>query len=138
MARVLGVGIIGMGWMGLVHGRSYRAISDRFPDSGLSARLVICADEVQARADEGKARLGFEESSTDWQRVVSHPAVDVVSVTCPNHLHLEVTRAAAAAGKHVFCEKPVGCNSGETAAIAALARSAGILTWVGYNYRWAP
>jgi len=127
-----------MGWMGLVHARSYRAIADRFHDSGLRARLVVCGDDVAARAEEAKARLGFETCTTDWKQVIAHPDVDVVSVTCPNHLHLEVIRRATAAGKHVFCEKPVGCNGGETAAIAELACRAGVLTWVGYNYRWAP
>jgi predicted dehydrogenase len=127
-----------MGWMGLVHGRSYRAISDRFHESGIRPRLVICADDVAARASEARERLGFEESTTDWKEVVSHPDVNVVSVTTPNYLHLEMIRAATAAGKHVFCEKPVGCSGREAAAIAGMTRRAGVLSWVGYNYRWAP
>ena len=124
--------------MGFVHGRAYRAISDRFHESGIRARLVICADDVEARAREARERLGFEECTTDWRQVVAHPEVDVVSVTTPNYLHLEMIRAATTAGKHVFCEKPVGCSSRETAAIADMTRRAGVLSWVGYNYRWAP
>ena len=103
-----------------------------------SAALVICADEVEARAREAQDRLGFEECTTDWKQVVAHPLVQVVSVASPNHLHLEMVRLATRERKHVFCEKPVGCNSGETAAIARLAREARVLSWVGYNYRWAP
>ena len=49
MARDVGVGVIGMGWMGLVHGRSYRLVADRFPTDGIRARLVICADDLEAR-----------------------------------------------------------------------------------------
>jgi predicted dehydrogenase len=124
--------------MGLVHSRAYRALADRFHSSGIHARLVICADEVEARAREAKERLGFEQFTTDWHHVVNHPEVRVVNVTSPNHLHLEMVRAAAAAGKHVFCEKPVGRGSAETAEIVRIARAAGILSWVGYNYRWAP
>ena len=56
----------------------------------------------------------------------------------PIGLHLEIVAAAAAAGKHIFCEKPVGRSPRETAEIEAIARSAGVLTFVGYNYRWAP
>jgi predicted dehydrogenase len=138
MAQAIGVGIIGMGWMGLVHGRSYRMLADRFHESGIRTRLVICADEVEARAREAQERLGFERSTTDWRQVVSHPEVQVVSITSPNHLHLEMAQAAAAAHKHIFCEKPVGRNIAETSAIAEAARAAGVLTWVGYNYRWAP
>jgi predicted dehydrogenase len=137
-AQSIGVGVIGMGWMGFVHGRSYRTIADRFHESGIRARLVICADDVEARARAAQERLGFERWTTDWKEVVGHPEVQVVNVASPNHLHLEMVRAAALAGKHIFCEKPVGRNSAETAAIARVAREAGVLSWVGYNYRWAP
>jgi predicted dehydrogenase len=64
--------------------------------------------------------------------------VQVVNITTPNYLHREIAEAAAAAGKHIFCEKPVGRSPNETAVIAAAAQRAGVLTWVGYNYRWAP
>lgn len=138
MKETIGVGVIGMGWMGLVHSRSYRAAADRFHDQVPAARLVICADEVESRAQQAQARLGFEESTTDWRRVVDHPEVRVVNITSPNHLHLEMARYAASRGKHVFCEKPVGRDGAETAAIAQAAEQAGVLSWVGYNYRWAP
>src|SRR5205085_2087683 len=108
MITRLGVGVIGMGWMGFVHSRAYRMIMDRFPESGLQASLLICADEVEARAREAQERLGFEKYATDWREVIAHPAVQIVSVASPNHLHLEMAQAAAGAGKHVFCEKPVG------------------------------
>jgi predicted dehydrogenase len=74
----------------------------------------------------------------DWRRVVEHPGVDVVFVTAPNMLHLELIAAATAAGKDIFCEKPVGGTPEQTRAAAALARDAGVITGVGYNYRWAP
>src|SRR5215472_15765786 len=97
-----------MGWMGTVHSRSYRILSDRFHNDAIRARLVICADDVEARAHKAQERFGFERSTTDWRQVVGHPEVQVVSVTSPNHLHLEMARAAAASHKHIFCEKPVG------------------------------
>src|SRR5512143_1645591 len=122
MTRVIGIGVIGMGWMGFVHSRSYRMIADRFHESGIQPRLVICADDVEARAREARQRLGFEESTTDWRQVVAHPEVEVVNIASPNFMHLEMVRGAAQAGKHVFCEKPVGRDSRETAAIAGLAR----------------
>jgi predicted dehydrogenase len=138
MARTVGVGVIGMGWMGLVHGRAYRAVADRFPDGGVRPVLVACADDVEARARDAQDRLGFRHATTEWRRVIDDPDVEAVSVTTPNQLHVEIVRAAASAGKHVFCEKPVGRGPAETAAIAAAARRAGVLNWVGYNYRWPP
>ena len=138
MAQAIGVGVIGMGWMGQVHSRSYRMIADRFRDAGIQARLIVCADDVPARAHEAQQRFGFERSTTDWRRVIGDPQVQVVNITAPNYLHVEMAEAAAAAGKHVFCEKPVGRSPQETAAIERAAHRAGVLTWVGYNYRWAP
>jgi predicted dehydrogenase len=138
MAQIIGIGVIGMGWMGTVHSRAYLQAADRFHDSGIRPRLVTCADDVEERAKQARERFGFERSTTRWQDVISHPDVQVVNVATPNHLHLEVVRAAAAAGKHIFCEKPVGKDSQETAEIERLAREAGVLTFVGYNYRWAP
>ncbi len=119
----IGVGVIGMGWMGLVHSRSYRALADRFHTDGIQPRLVICADDVESRAREAFERLGFKQYTIDWHDVVSHPDVRVVNIASPNYLHLEMVQAAAKAGKHIFCEKPVGRNSHETAAIAQIARN---------------
>ncbi|MCB0112916.1 MAG: Gfo/Idh/MocA family oxidoreductase [Caldilineaceae bacterium] len=133
-----GIGVIGMGWMGMVHSRSYRQIADRFYDSGIRPRLVICADDVAARARQAQEALGFAEITTDWRTVVDHPDVDVVNVAAPNFLHLEMVRAVTAAGKHVFCEKPVGRTPEETLEIERLAREAGVHSFVGFNYRWAP
>jgi predicted dehydrogenase len=138
MAQIIGVGVIGMGWMGTVHSRAYLQAADRFHDSGIRPRLIICADDVETRAKEAQKRFGFERYTTRWQEVIANPNVQVVNVATPNHMHLEVVRAAAASGKHIFCEKPVGKNSQETAEIERLARQAGVLTFVGYNYRWSP
>lgn len=138
LAQEIAIGIIGMGWMGAVHARSYRQIPDRFPDSGIRPRLVICCDDVAARAQEAQSRLGFECHTTHWQEVINHPEVRVVDITSPNCLHFDIVRAAAEAGKHVSCEKPLGRSPEETCEIEAIARRAGILTFTGYNYRWAP
>jgi len=138
MVRTVGIGVIGMGWMGMLHSRSYRQVIERFPDSAIQPRLVICADDVTARAREAQERLGFERWTTDWRQVLADPDVEVVNITTPNNLHLEIASAAAAAGKHIFCEKPVGRGPQETAEIERAARQAGVFTGVGYNYRWAP
>src|SRR5947209_13042483 len=138
MTRTIGIGVIGMGWMGEVHSRSYRAIPDRFHESGISPRLVVCADAVEARAQAAQQRFGFERYRTDWRAVIADPEVEVVNVAAPNGMHLEIIREAARAGKHILCEKPVGKDPQETFQSAAFAREAGVLTFVGYNYRWAP
>ncbi len=138
MVQNIGIGVIGMGWVGTVHSRVYGQVSDRFRETGMQPNLVICADEVESRAREGQERFGFEQWTTDWREVIDDDAVQAISVAAPNNLHLEIVRAAAAAGKDIFCEKPVGMGPGQTAEIEGIARRAQVITWVGYNYRWAP
>ncbi len=138
MTRTIGVGVIGMGWMGEVHSRSYLQIPLRFGASGIRPRLVVCADDVEQRASEAQSRFGFARWTTDWRAVIADPEVEVVNIATPNALHHEIALAASAAGKHIFCEKPVGRNSKETADIERAARQAHVLSGVGYNYRWAP
>lgn len=138
MTRKIGIGVIGMGWMGETHSRSYRQVLERFPDLDFEPRLVICSDNVDSRARSAQHRLGFERSTTDWRAVIDDPDVEMVNIAAPNGLHLEMVRAAAAAGKHILCEKPVGKSPHETALCEQAARQAGVLTFVGYNYRWPP
>ncbi len=136
--RELGIGLIGMGWMGQVHARSYSLARQRFPDGGVSARLVICSDNIERRAESARDLLSFEAATTRWQDVIEHPDVQIVNIATPNNLHVEIVEAAAAAGVHIFCEKPVGRSPQETAQIESIARKAGLLSFVGFNYRWAP
>ena len=134
----IGVGVIGLGWMGYAHSRSLRRIPMHFPDRTFDPRLVVCSDLVPARAEEAAASFGFSTSTTDWRAVVDNDDVDLVVITAPNVLHVEIVEAAAAAGRDVLCEKPVGRTPDETAQAEAIARKAGVITGVGYNYRFAP
>jgi len=138
MAQIIGVGVIGMGWMGSAHSRAYLQAADRFHDAGVQPRLVACADEAGDRAEQACRRFGFERSTTRWEDVIADPRIQVVNIATPNYLHRAIATAAAAAGKHIFCEKPVGKSPRETADIEQVAREAGVLTFVGFNYRWSP
>ena len=82
--------------------------------------------------------MGFERTVADWRAVLDDPLVDAVSITLPNALHREVAVAAAQAGKHVWVEKPVGRGLEDTLAVAAAVREAGVLSAVGFCYRFAP
>jgi predicted dehydrogenase len=133
----VGVGVIGLGWMGRVHTSSYRRVIEHFPDLGVRPRLVIAADVGEERRAHAE-RVGFEATSDDWRAVLDHPDVEVVSITLPNAMHRGVALAAIAAGKHVWVEKPVGRGVEDTAAVADAARRAGVVTGVGFCYRFAP
>ncbi len=134
----LGVGLISVGWMGRLHTRAYQSIPVVYPDLGVRTRLVHAADTAPDRAAYAREMLGYARSSTDYHDVLADPEVDVVSICAPNYVHREIAVAAAEAGKPFWIEKPVGRGVEETAEVAAAARSAGVQTSIGYNYRGAP
>ena len=138
MPRSVGIGLVGAGWMGRVHGVAYRRCHDHFPECGGVPRLVVAADDDEARARAAVDLLGFERCVADWRAVVDDPAVEAVSIATPNRLHREVALAAIEAGKHVWIEKPVGRVPADTAEIASAVEWAGIRSLVGFNYRHAP
>jgi len=137
MERRIGVGVVGLGWMGRVHTSSYRRVLEHFPHLGLVPRLVVGAD-VSAERRAHAERVGFERTADDWRAVVEDRAVEAVSITLPNAMHREVALAAIEAGKHVWVEKPVGRGIEDTVAVADAARRAGVLNAVGFCYRFAP
>ncbi|MDP9344126.1 MAG: Gfo/Idh/MocA family oxidoreductase [Actinomycetota bacterium] len=137
MQRQIGVGIIGLGWMGRVHTSSYGRVLEHFPDLGVIPRLVLAAD-VSAERRAHAELVGVERTVADWRAVVEDPEVDVVSITLPNAMHREVALAAIQAGKHVWVEKPVGRGLEDVTAVAAAARRAGVVNAVGFCYRFAP
>jgi predicted dehydrogenase len=124
--------------MGQAHSRAYRDIPVYYGDSGIRPRLAAVADNVPARLDLARDNFGFGWGTLDWHELIDRDDVDVVDITAPNALHQEIAEAAAAAGKHIFCEKPVGISPEATAAIERAGRHAGIISGCGYNYRWAP
>jgi len=136
--RRIGVGVIGFGWLGQAHSRSMLRIPTLFAERSFDPELVVCADTVPARVDDAVRSFGFARGAADWRQVLDDDAVDVVVIAAPNMLHVELVEAAAAAGKHVFCEKPVGGTPEQTVRAEKAARDAGVISGVGYNYRWAP
>jgi predicted dehydrogenase len=134
----IGIGVIGFGWLGRAHARSYARLPMLFGDRAYDPELVACADPAPGAADAAVSAFGFARGTDDWRRVVDDPGVDVVVIAAPNMLHVELVEAAAEAGKHVFCEKPVGGTPEQTVRAERAVRHAGVIGGVGFNYRWAP
>ncbi|MGZ4226116.1 MAG: Gfo/Idh/MocA family protein [Solirubrobacteraceae bacterium] len=134
----VGVGVIGFGWLGHAHSRSMLRIPTLFTDRSYDPVLVACSDPVPERIEEATASFGFKRAHADWRAVIDDPQVDAVFIAAPNHLHVELVEGAAAAGKAVFCEKPVGGTPEHVLRAAQAARAAGVISGVGFNYRWAP
>src|SRR4051794_15633995 len=137
MDRQVGVGVIGLGWMGRVHTSSYRRVLEHFPELGVTPRLVAAADVSPERRAHAE-HVGVERTVGDWRAVIEDPAVEAVSITLPNAMHREVALAAIDAGKHIWVEKPVGRGLDDVVAVADAAREAGTINAVGFCYRFAP
>jgi predicted dehydrogenase len=136
--RTIGVGVVGFGWMGRVHARAYARVAHHFPELPLRPELVVVADDAPGRAAEAAGQFAFAAAAGDWRDLAADPRVEAVSITAPNFLHREIGVALAAAGRHVWIEKPVGLGSDDARAVAAAAAQAGVRSAVGFNYRVAP
>ncbi len=132
----VGIGLVGSGFMGRCHANAFRAVGGLF-DVPFEPKLEVLADATEDLASRGAQALGFERSTSDWQALVDDPAVGIVSVTAPNVLHAPIALAAIAAGKTVYCEKPLSTTAAsalEMTEAAEAAEAAGVTTLVGFNF----
>jgi len=133
MAARLRFGLIGSGYMGRAHAIALHSVAAAF-GADYAVECVTIADVTAERARAAAESLGFAAGAADWRSIVADPAIDVVDICTPNHLHAEMALAAIAAGKHVYCEKPLALDMKESAAIVAAARRARVCNVIGFNY----
>ncbi|HUT74643.1 MAG TPA: Gfo/Idh/MocA family oxidoreductase [Armatimonadota bacterium] len=135
--RQLNVGLIGYKFMGAAHSNAYRQVG-RFFDLPVEVVMKAIAgrDAVAVRA--AAAKLGWQEYETDYRRLVKRPDIDLVDITSANNAHAEMAIAAARAGKHVFCEKPLAMDLAEARRMVRAVERAGVKHAVCFNYRAAP
>ena len=127
----VGVALIGSGRMGAFHAET---LARRVP----RARLAAIADPARGAADRLAAALGVETTYTDPAEAFADPAVDAVVIAAPARFHADLVVAAAAAGKAVFCEKPMALTLADADRATDAARAAGVILQVGFNRRFAP
>ncbi|RWB29407.1 MAG: Gfo/Idh/MocA family oxidoreductase [Mesorhizobium sp.] len=130
---MVGVGLIGTGFMGKCHAIAWNAVGTVFPDVA-KPRLVHLGEVNKDLAKRRASEFGFAKASGDWRAVVDDPDVDIVSLTTPNQFHPEMAIAILEAGKHLWCEKPMAPSFAEAQAMAAAAQKAGKVAALGYNY----
>ena len=134
----LNVGLIGGGFMGKAHSLAYAAMPMFFwPAPAMPVRKAVAEANADLAATAAK-RFGFERSTSDWRDIVEDPDIHVVDIATPNNLHAEVAIAAARAGKHIICEKPLARTSEESKAMYDAVKDAGIVHMVAFNYRRTP
>jgi predicted dehydrogenase len=133
----IGIGLVGSGFMGRCHANAFRAVGGLF-DLPLDPKLSILADATKDLAQQRAAALGFARATADWQALVDDPEVGIVAITAPNVLHAPISLAAIAAGKTVYCEKPLSTTAASALAMTEAAEAAGVTTLVGFNFLRSP
>jgi predicted dehydrogenase len=131
------VGIVGTKFMGRAHSNAYIDVRYFFDMPARPILRAACGrnePDLQAFA----AQFGWQTTETSWERLVAREDIDVVDICTSNVTHMPIAMAAARAGKHVFCEKPIAMNAGEARQMLDAAREAGVRHMVAFNYRRAP
>src|SRR5487761_2080337 len=133
----LRIGLIGTGFMGKAHVFGF-ATAPRVFELPLEIELRTLADVNAEAAAQAARRLGFAHSTANWRDIIADPEIDLVDITAPNALHKEMALAAIAAGKHVYCEKPLAPLARDALEMTEAAEAKGIKTQVGFNYLCNP
>ncbi|MCP8938463.1 Gfo/Idh/MocA family oxidoreductase [Alsobacter sp. SYSU M60028] len=133
----IGIGVIGTGFMGKAHALAWTTVHAVYPELPRPV-LVAVADNVASAARAAAAQYGFRDWREDWRSVVEDPAVHAVSITAPNLLHHDMAVAAARAGKHIHCEKPLAPDAATALRMVQAAEAVGVVTQVGFNYQKNP
>ncbi len=132
------IGMIGAGFMAKAHSLAYATMPMFFwPAPGIPVRHKI-ADLTSESAKEAAARLGFAHSTGNWKELVDDPAIDVIDIVTPNDSHAEIAVAAAKAGKHIFCEKPISRTLDEAKRMLDAVKAAKVRHMLAFNYRRTP
>ena len=137
MADPIRIGLLGAGWITRAHGHALHTLNHVTP-LGRPIELAALAARNAERGGAMARDLRIERFTTDWREVVDDPDIDVIAVLLGETVHLEATQATLALGKPILCEKPLGRDRFEAAAMLDAARRAGIQAAVGFNYRYMP
>ncbi len=136
-AKPLNVAILGHRFMGRAHSNAWNK-APMFFDLPFKPVLKVAAGRDQEALKEFADNWGWEECVTDWREAVERDDIDAVDISLPQHLHYEAALAAAKAGKHIFCEKPLAITSEQAAEMLEAAESAGVVHYLNHNYRRCP
>ncbi len=136
--KKLGIAMIGYGGIGRVHVMAYRNIPFHY---GLPADVINIVGVATTRpetAEKAAGEIGCEVWTTDYRELLARDDVDLIDCCVPNHMHEEIVTAAAQAGKHIYCEKPLAMNVAEGQRMVKVVEKAGVKTQMTFNFRYFP
>jgi len=134
----IGIGMLGYAFMGKAHVNGYRTLAYMTGPAAIHPRLVSIAGRNAEAVAAAAKTFGFERHVTDWRELVADPEVELFDNGGPNDAHAEPTIAAAEAGKHVICEKPLGRTADESHEIWRRVAATGVKHMTAFNYRFVP
>jgi predicted dehydrogenase len=134
----LNVAMIGYEFMGRAHANAWRQVPRFFPDVPAEPVLKVVVGRTEAKLNEARERLGFEQAATSWEEVVARKDIDIVDICTPGDSHARIAVAAAEAGKAILCEKPLANDVAEAERMASAVKRAGVVNMVCHNYRRCP
>ncbi len=138
MAKTINVGMIGYAFMGKAHSAAYRDVLRYFPDLDLHPVMKAICGRNEKAVSEAAQQFGWESYETDAMALIQRPDIDVIDVSSPGWAHKDQVIAAATAGKHIICEKPIANTLEEARAMAKAVKEAGVASFVMFNYRRVP
>lgn len=137
-APEIGIGMLGTAFMCNAHTNAFLSIPHNMYPPVAIPRLVALSGRNEANLNAAADRYGYQHRYTRWQDMLENDAVQVFDNGGPNNVHVEPCIAAAQAGRHVFCEKPLARTAGEAKGMLDAAVKAGVKHMVAYNYRFVP
>jgi predicted dehydrogenase len=137
-APEIGVGMLGYAFMGKAHVNGYKKMPYiMYPPVAIPRLVAVCGRTEEAVAEAAR-RFGYEGYYTDWREMLEDDRVDLFDNGGPNNMHAEPCIAAAQAGKHVLCEKPLARNAEEAKQMLDAVEAAGVKHMTAFNYRFVP
>ncbi|WP_274361343.1 Gfo/Idh/MocA family protein [Paenibacillus thermotolerans] len=135
--KQVNVGMVGYKFMGKAHSQAYKEAPMFFPKAPKPVMRAICGRDPEG-VEQAASQFGWETSVTDWSELVNRSDIDLIDINAPSNVHKEIAIAAAKAGKHIFCEKPLALTLADSREMLDAAERAGVKHMVGFNYRFAP
>jgi predicted dehydrogenase len=135
--KEVNVAVVGASFMGKAHSNGWRKV-DMFFDAPVKPVMKVLCDKEQGLLDAHAERWGWQETSTDWKALLQRDDIDIIDICTPNFLHPEIAIAAAKAGKHIVCEKPLASTLKEAVAMQKAVDAAGVKNMCAFSYRFVP
>lgn len=132
----INIAVIGHKFMGRAHTYAYTALPIFFSPGVEVVKKMLCSNEDSVK--DMASRWGYEKAVFNWEEAVNDPEIDVIDIAAPSSIHAAVAIAAAKAGKHVFCEKPLSLDLKDAQEMTEVVKKAGVVNMIGFNYRRVP